>query len=53
MKIRIKNGKYICNFTDMNGTLRVIISSNTYELYKELGRVLGIDPVAARNGGLI
>lgn len=52
MKIRIKNGKYICNFM-LDGTLRVIISSNTYELYKELGRVLGIDPVAARNGGLI
>lgn len=53
MKIRIKNGKYICNFTDMNGTLKVIVSSNTNELYRELGRVLGIDPVAARNGGLI
>ncbi|MGN0942537.1 hypothetical protein [Fusobacterium varium] len=52
MRIRIKNGKYICNFM-LNGTLKVIVSSNTNELYRELGRVLGIDPVAARNGGLI
>lgn len=52
MKIRIKNGKYICNFM-LDGTLKVIVSSNTNELYRELGRVLGIDPVAARKTGLI
>lgn len=53
MKIRIKNGKYICNFTDMNGTLRVIIADSTSSLYSEVGKILGFTPTDARNGGLI
>ena len=53
MRVRIKNGKYICNFIDMNGTLKVVIADNTSSLYKEVGRILGFTPTAARNGGLI
>lgn len=53
MKIRIKNGKYICNFTDMNGTLRVIITDSTSSLYREVRRILGFTPTTARKTGLI
>ncbi|WP_270851515.1 MULTISPECIES: hypothetical protein [Fusobacterium] len=53
MRVRIKNGKYICNFTDMNGTLRVIITDSTSSLYSEVGKILGFTPTAARKTGLI
>lgn len=53
MKIRIKNGKYICNFTDMNGILKVVITDSASSLYKEVGRILGFTPTAARKTGLI
>lgn len=53
MRVRIKNGKYICNFTDMNETLRVIITDGTSSLYREVGKILGFTPTAARKTGLI
>ncbi len=53
MRVRIKNGKYICNFTDMNGTLRVIITDSTSSLYSEVGKILGFTPTVARKTGLI
>lgn len=52
MKVRIKNSKYICNF-DVDGTMKVIISSSVNNLYKEIGKVLGINPAEARKTGLI
>lgn len=52
MKVRIKNSKYICNF-NIDGTLKVIVSNSTKKLYRELGRILGIDPIEARKAGLI
>lgn len=44
MKIRIKNSKYICNFTDINEVTRVIVSNSTVKLAEEIKRILGFIP---------
>lgn len=48
MKVRIKNSKYICNFTDINKVTRVIVSNSTVKLAEEVKKVLGFIPQHSR-----